>query len=98
VESSHPETLQVLLKDRVIREARLVPTQADNSIRVSTFTTSKLPVKGTAAVPGAKDAEKKKDDTSGRIGPTTTSDAELFTSVVGVEAGRYHNFADLLLN
>jgi DNA excision repair protein ERCC-3 len=43
-------------------------------------------VKGTTVVPGAKDVEKKKDDGSGRTGPTSTSDADLFTSVVGVEA------------
>lgn len=30
VESSHPETLQLLLKDRVIREARLFSIQQDN--------------------------------------------------------------------
>ncbi|KAF8624516.1 hypothetical protein AX15_005828 [Amanita polypyramis BW_CC] len=87
VESSHPETLQVLLKDRVIREARIVSMQTDNSIRGATFTTLKAPVKGNLVIPGTKDNEKKKDDTSsGRVGPASTSDADLFTSVVGVEA------------
>ncbi|KAK0469886.1 P-loop containing nucleoside triphosphate hydrolase protein [Desarmillaria tabescens] len=45
VESSHPETLQLLLKDRVIREARIVSTQTDTSIKAATFTTSKAPTK-----------------------------------------------------
>ncbi|KAF8742644.1 hypothetical protein AX14_002883 [Amanita brunnescens Koide BX004] len=87
VESSHPETLQILLKDRVIREARIVSAQTDNSIRGATFTTSKAPVKGTLVIPGTKDGEKKMDDSAnGRTGPAATSDTDLFTSVVGVEA------------
>ncbi|KAJ7746631.1 DNA helicase [Mycena metata] len=84
VESSHPETLQLLLKDRVIREARLVTQQADNSIKAATFTTSKAPVKGNLVIPGtAKEAEKKKDD--GKPTTSAQTDADLFTSVVGVE-------------
>ena len=91
VESSHPETLQLLLKDRVIREARLLTVQTDNSIKAATFTTSKAPVKGNLAIPGTKDAEKQKDEAvNGRPGPsapTKIPDKELFTSVVGVEGG-----------
>jgi len=92
VESSHPETLQLLLKDRVIREARLVTVQTDNSIKAATFTTSKAPVKGNLTIPGTKEAEKQKDDAvNGRPGPSATtkitSDKDLFTSVVGVEGG-----------
>ncbi|KAI0671522.1 DNA helicase [Trametes maxima] len=84
VESSHPETLQVLLKDKIIREARVHSQAVDNSIRAATFTTSKAPVKGNLVIPGTKEAEKKKDDsTTGRNGSKT--DAELFTSVVGVD-------------
>ena len=93
VESSHPETLLFLLKDRVIREARLVTAQIDNSIKAATFTTAKAPVKGNLVIPGTKEAEKKKEDVApGRAGPGTSTtrnstDADLFTSVVGVEAG-----------
>ena len=92
VESSHPETLQLLLKDRVIREARLVTAQVDNSIKAATFTTAKAPVKGNLVIPGTKEAEKKKEEAaSARQAPGTSTrnstDAELFTSVVGVEAG-----------
>ena len=91
VESSHPETLQLLLKDRVIREARLMTVQTDNSIKAATFTTSKAPVKGNLTIPGTKDAEKQKDEAvNGRPGPsapTKVPDKELFTSVVGVEGG-----------
>ncbi|OCH95466.1 DNA helicase [Obba rivulosa] len=85
VESSHPETLQILLKDKVIREARVHSAPVDNSIKAATFTTSKAPVKGNLVIPGTKEAEKKKDDTANGK-PGTTSDAELFTSVVGVDA------------
>ncbi|KAF8623708.1 hypothetical protein AX17_007405 [Amanita inopinata Kibby_2008] len=88
VESSHPETLQILLKDRVIREARIVSAQVDHSIKAATFTTSKAPVKGNLVIPGTKESEKKKDElANGRAGATiSANDADLFTSVVGVEA------------
>lgn len=93
MESSHPETLQLLLKDRVIREARLFSIQQDNSIKAATFTTSSAPVKGSLVIPGTK--ETKKDEVmSGKTRGTgnSTSDANLFTSVVGVESGPYSNF------
>ncbi|OJT04866.1 hypothetical protein TRAPUB_4438 [Trametes pubescens] len=85
VESSHPETLQILLKDKIIREARVHTQVVDTSIRAATFTTSKAPVKGSLVIPGIKEGEKKKDDllTNGKNGSKT--DAELFTSVVGVD-------------
>ncbi|KAH0833260.1 P-loop containing nucleoside triphosphate hydrolase protein [Lanmaoa asiatica] len=89
VESSHPDTLQHLLKDKVIREARVVSQQADNSIRAATFTTSKAPAKGNLVIPGTKDAEKKKDEGIASRPPgipgTASSDADLFTSIVGVD-------------
>ena len=92
VESSHPETLQLLLKDAVIRDARVISQQMDNSIKAATFTTTKAPVKGTLVIPGTKDAEKLKDDTTthGKTGGGThTADADLFTSVVGVDGGKF---------
>jgi DNA excision repair protein ERCC-3 len=92
VESSHPETLQLLLKDKVIREARVVSQQTDNSIKAATFTTSKAPVKGNLVIPGTKEAEKKKDETAGtRAGASMSggaADADLFTSIVGVDNGK----------
>ncbi|CAK5269210.1 unnamed protein product [Mycena citricolor] len=84
VESSHPETLQLLLKDRTIREARVVTTQTDTSIKAATFTTSKAPVKGSLTIPGTKEAERKEDN-----GIAADNNPDLFTSVVGVEAGEY---------
>jgi DNA excision repair protein ERCC-3 len=93
VESSHPETLQLLLKDRVIREARVISQQADNSIKAATFTTTKAPVKGNLVIPGtSREAEKKKDETAnGRAsapgGTSNPDDNDLFTSVVGVDGG-----------
>ncbi|TFY57481.1 hypothetical protein EVJ58_g6996 [Rhodofomes roseus] len=86
VESSHPETLQVLLKDKVIREARVHSQPTDNSIKAATFTTSKAPVKGNLVIPGTKETDKKKDDAAGKgSANASATDAELFTSVVGVE-------------
>jgi DNA excision repair protein ERCC-3 len=93
IESSHPETLQFLLKDKVIREARLVTQQTDNTIRGNTFTTAKAPTKGNLTIPGTSEALKKKDETTGGKGPTAAgsnpaaNEADLFTSVVGVDNG-----------
>ncbi|PCH42321.1 DNA helicase [Wolfiporia cocos MD-104 SS10] len=89
VESTHPETLQVLLKDSTIREARVHSQPTDNSIKAATFTTSKAPVKGNLVIPGTKEAEKKKGESVNGKGPAaagSSTDAELFTSVVGVDA------------
>jgi DNA excision repair protein ERCC-3 len=85
VESTHPETLQVLLKDKVIRDARVVSAQTDTSIKASTFTTTKAPVKGNLVIPGTQDADKKKNELGKGAAAT---DAELFTSIVGVEGGQ----------
>ena len=91
VESSHPETLQILLKDKVIRDARVHSAPTDNSIKAATFTTSKAPTKGNLVIPGTKDAEKKKDEAAaGKPGNGAPhNDAELFTAVVGVDAGKW---------
>ena len=76
-----------MLKDNTIRGARVHSERIDNSIRAATFTTSKAPVKGNLVRPGTKEAEKKKDDANGKVGAGGKTDAELFTSVVGVEQG-----------
>lgn len=76
----------MLLKDTVIREARVHSQPTDNSIKASTFTVSKAPVKGNLVIPGT--TEKKKDETTNGKGANgKVTDAELFTSVVGIDAG-----------
>ncbi|TFY82882.1 hypothetical protein EWM64_g1136 [Hericium alpestre] len=89
VESSHPETLQFLLKDKIIRDARVV-SQPTESNKMTTFTTAKAPVKGNLVIAGTKEAEKKKDDAAKTKEPFATggpnADVDLFTSVVGVDA------------
>ncbi|KAH9057817.1 DNA helicase [Lactarius vividus] len=89
VESSHPETLQHLLKDKTIRDARVV-SQTGDANKVATFTTAKAPVKGSLTIPGTKDVERKQDDASkstpGASAGASGSDGDLFTSVVGVES------------
>ena len=95
VESGHPETLQTLLKDDVIRSARVHTQAVDNSIKAATFTTGKVPAKGTLVIPGTKQGDKKKADTAGgasstlgtSLGTSGTTDTDLFASVVGVDAG-----------
>ncbi|KAI3613650.1 dna helicase [Moniliophthora roreri] len=96
VESSHPETLQLLLKDRVIRDARVVRQEVDNSVLGNTFgaapgmnaagkpglMTSKAPTKGNLVIPGTS---KDKDKEGDKNGDAKKGDENLFTSVVGVE-------------
>jgi DNA excision repair protein ERCC-3 len=100
IESTHADTVQFLLKDRVIREARLATSgapAADNSIKANTFTTAKAPPKVPVVIPGT-DAARKKDDPAAKAtgngsapGATTApeghNEADLFTSVVGVDNG-----------
>ena len=94
VESSHPETLQLLLKDTIIREARIATVSVDTSIKSATLTTtSKAPTRGNLVIPGTKESEKK-DDSIDKLGSQITSnnnpsDADLFTSVVGVDSGKF---------
>ena len=71
----------------MVREARIVTALTDNSIKAATFTTSKAPTRGNLVIPGT---EKKKDDPAdGKTGPQSgvQTDADLFTSVIGVDAG-----------
>jgi DNA excision repair protein ERCC-3 len=92
VESSHPETLQILLKDKAIRDARVV-SQAADANKITTFTTAKAPAKGSTVIPGTKDVERKQEDPSkaapGASAGASGTDGDLFTSVVGVESGTY---------
>jgi DNA excision repair protein ERCC-3 len=85
VESSHPETLQKLLKDPLIRDARSQAPVTDTSIKASTFTTSKAPTRGNLVIPGTKELEK----IDGTPANTNPSDADIFSAVVGVESGKH---------
>jgi DNA excision repair protein ERCC-3 len=81
MESSHPETLQLLLKDDTIRNARIVSmaSNTDNGVKTFGVGPSKHAIPETSAQ--AKDI-----NTNSAV--TRQSDAELFTSVVGVEVGK----------
>jgi hypothetical protein len=100
VESSHPETLQILLKDKAIRDARVV-SQAADANKITTFTTTKAPAKGSIVIPGTKDVERKQEDPSkaapGASAGASGTDGDLFTSVVGVESGTYLEFRKFLV-
>lgn len=93
VESSHPETLQLLLKDKTIRDAR-VASQPGDANKMTTFTTAKAPVKG------GLDVEMRQDDASkstpGASAGASGSDGDLFTSVVGVESGTHFSTSEVL--
>ena len=92
IESTHPDTLQFLLKDPVIREARVIPTQAGPETTTITgmagLTISKAPVKGSLVIPGTSKPGETNGDTAGSDGRKQT-DADLFTSVVGVDNGMF---------
>lgn len=77
VESSHPDTLQFLLKDRIIREARVTTPQIDTSIKASTFITK----------PSTQSQVTSDSDTTGEGIINKNTGVNLFTSVVGVEGG-----------
>ncbi|KAI6025593.1 P-loop containing nucleoside triphosphate hydrolase protein [Pisolithus orientalis] len=85
IESTYPETLQFLLKDKTIRDARVATDDA-----MKGFATAKAPIKGNLVIPGTREAEKKRDEaTAGRPGVPPAAagsrDGDLFTSIVGVE-------------
>jgi hypothetical protein len=98
VESSHPETLQLLLKDKTIRDAR-VASQPGDANKMTTFTTAKAPVKGSLVIPGTKDVDKKQEDASKSTpGASAGADGDLFTSVVGVESGTHSSSSEIQRN
>ncbi|KAL5511049.1 SSL2 [Sanghuangporus vaninii] len=86
IESSHPDTLQHLLKDPIIRGARVIPqhtSQPGDAITAALMTT-KAPTKAGLVIPGTKEAGAggQAPDTGGA---NKQSDSDLFTSVVGVD-------------
>lgn len=80
MESGHPETLQLLLKDDTIRSARVVTTTNAPESNVKTFGLAAPKL----AIPESQ--TQGKDDTPN--GNTRRSDVDLFASVVGVEGGK----------
>ena len=80
IESSHPETLQFLLKDNVIREARVIPQQQPGDVVSAALMTSKAPTKAGLVIPGTKEGGTGNQNADGK-----KQDADLFTSVVGID-------------
>ncbi|EJD02536.1 DNA repair helicase rad25 [Fomitiporia mediterranea MF3/22] len=84
IESSHPDTLQHLLKDPVIRGARVIPqNQPGDAVSVALMT-SKAPSKAGLVIPGTKEATSNGQVTDA-ANANKRSDVDLFTSVVGVD-------------
>ncbi|KAH8917396.1 DNA repair helicase rad25 [Atractiella rhizophila] len=87
VESADPEVLRMLLRDKVIGEARKVGEQEENG----ELEKDKAPKKAGLVIPGTtttKDKEREKEDSNGiGEGPkkTAPSDADLFKAVVGLD-------------
>ena len=92
IESTHPETLQFLLRDSVIREARVIPAQPGKETVQNSM--AKSIVRSGFAAPQAAEAS-----AGAGTAPSAAqqSDDLLFTSVVGVEAGNghHHYFCDV---
>lgn len=83
VESNHPDTLQMLLKDPVISASRKKLSDV-NGVGMP-ITVSKAPQRGNLVIPGTKEVDKTKD----ADGASKATGAELFTAVIGVENGTY---------
>ena len=84
IESSHPDTLQHLLKDSVIREARVIPQQSQQpgDAVTAALMTSKAPSKAGLVIPGIKEAGAGGKEVADA---NKQSDTDLFTSIVGLE-------------
>ena len=81
IESGHPETLQFLLKDNVIRDARVIPGGSED------LTTSKAPSKAGLVIPGTKVSTGNGQLAGGVTDGMKQTDVDLLTSVVGVDNG-----------
>ncbi len=93
IESTHPDTLQFLLKDQVIREARVIPTQAAPEPTTITgmagLVISKPPAKGSLVIPGTGNKPGEANTEANASDGRKQTDADLFTSVVGVDNGMF---------
>ncbi|GJJ08271.1 transcription factor TFIIH complex ERCC-3subunit [Clathrus columnatus] len=81
VESNHPDTLQMLLKDHIISASRKKLSDTTGS---GPLTISKAPQRGNLVIPGTKEVDKSKDDKSTDAANKSTG-TDLFTAVIGVE-------------
>jgi len=84
IESSHAEVLQILLKDSLIRNARVPLESGDAHSSTAGIITNKAPKKNDTVIAGTKPSE--------GAGPSTkaaskTPADELFASVIGVQNG-----------
>ena len=87
VESNHPDTLQMLLKDPEIREARFIPDdEAAGGAAGSIIQASKAPTRGDLVIPGTKAPDPKALVRPGLL-PGGRSEADLFHAVVGIDNG-----------
>lgn len=91
VESSHPDTLQMLLKDEVISSSRKKiaadPNVTGGGVGAAPLTMAKAPQRGSLVIPGTKEIDKTNDISKDTSDLKKPSEVDLFTSVVGVESG-----------
>ena len=92
IESGHPDTLQFLLKDAVIRNARVIPQQTTGTENLGGLTTSKAPTRAGLVIPGTKEAGAGANGADAAADAKKQTDADLFTSVVGVDNGMFLHF------
>lgn len=89
IESSHPEVLQRLLKDDVIRDSRvLVPQEGEGN--ADGLVTSRAPRKSDIVIAGTKPAvpDPNNPGSSTAEVPKAPGD-DLFASIVGVQSGAF---------
>lgn len=94
IESSHPEVLQRLLKDDVIRDSRvLVPQDGGENGNADGLVTSRAPRKSDIVIAGTKPAAADPNNPGAAEGAKAPGD-DLFASIVGVQSGAFHTQID----
>lgn len=88
VESSHPETLQFLLKDEVMRNARVLPKTISSKLSTQAlFTTAGAPGKDHRSIGNIKNGGSFDDSFGLGLGTALNEQLSSFNSVIGVDTG-----------
>lgn len=85
IESTHPEVLQLLLKDDLIRNSRVIAGPEETAAQNNGLLTSKAPKKSDTVIAGTKPAAPNANGTD--VAKASTVADDLFASVIGVQSG-----------
>lgn len=92
VESSHAETLRILLRDEIVSKARVQNEGEAEAAAGATYglEKDKAPKRAGLVIPGTKEAgapEVELSDADKQAAAAKAADLDLFTAVIGVERG-----------